>query len=186
MVLLEQEKTLLASYLGYKSVFVTKQHEQVIYIRSAVSTRNLGYLPGTEEEKLEVYEVPYMDIATELFNRGDAYEILKFKGYTDFLSTSFIRGLNLNDAFIIVDECQNMSYHELDSIITRLRDNCRIAFCGDVRQADLYNNGAADFYNVLKNMPNSFDFIEFSKDDIVRSELVKEYIIKKDKVLNKL
>lgn len=177
-------KTYLASYLGYKEILEgTGQYDKLVYMRSAVPTRNLGFLPGTEKEKVEVYEAPYIDIATELFGRGDSYEILKKKGIVHFNSTSFVRGINLRNAFVIVDECQNMTYHELDSIITRLNENCRIIFCGDMRQADLYKNGLQDFYKVLKNM-DEFDFIEFQKEDIVRSELVKNYIIKKDEVLS--
>lgn len=177
-------KTYLASYVAYNEILKGK-YNKLVYIRSAVPTRNIGFLPGTDKEKLEVYEAPYIDIATELLGRGDAYEILKKKGLVHFTSTSFVRGINLRDAVLIVDESQNMSYHELDSIITRLNENCRIIFCGDIRQADLYKNGLQDFYSVLKAM-DEFDFIEFQKEDIVRSELVKNYIIKKEEILNKL
>ena len=162
-------ETYLASYVAYKEVFEGK-YNKLVCMRSAVPTRNIGFLPGTDKEKLEVYEAPYIDIATELLGRGDAYEILKKKGLVHFTSTSFVRGINLRDAVLVVDETQNMTYHELDSIITRLNDNCKIIFCGDIRQADLYKNGLEDFYNVLKAM-NEFDFIEFQKEDIVRSEL---------------
>lgn len=178
-------KTLLASYKAYESIFDTKEFNKLIYMRSAVPTRNLGFLPGTDAEKIAVYEAPYADTASKLFGRGDTYDILKKKGIVHFTSTSFVRGINLNDAVVIVDECQNMTYHELDSIITRLEENCRIYFCGDMRQADLHKNGLVDFYKVLGAM-NEFDFIEFQKDDIVRSELVKNYIIKKEEILNKL
>lgn len=177
-------KTYLASYIAYNDIFKGK-FNKLVYMRSAVPTRNIGFLPGTDKEKLEVYESPYIDIATELLGRGDAYDILKKKSIVHFTSTSFVRGINLRDAVLVVDESQNMSYHELDSIITRLNDNCRIIFCGDIRQADLYKNGLQDFYSVLKAM-DEFDFVEFQKDDIVRSELVKNYIIKKEEILNKL
>lgn len=177
-------KTYLASYVAYKEIF-EGNYNKLVYMRSAVPTRNIGFLPGTDKEKLEVYEAPYIDIATELLGRGDAYEILKKKGLVHFTSTSFVRGINLRDAVLVVDESQNMSYHELDSIITRLNENCKVIFCGDIRQADLYKNGLQDFYNVLRAM-DEFDFIEFQKEDIVRSELVKNYIIKKEEVLNKL
>ena len=178
-------KTFLASYKAYDSIFNTGEFNKLIYMRSAVSTRNLGFLPGTDAEKIAVYEAPYVDTATKLLGRGDSYDILKKKGIVHFTSTSFVRGINLNDAVIIVDECQNMTYHELDSIITRLEDNCRIYFCGDMRQADLYKNGLVDFYRVLGSM-NEFDFVEFQKDDIVRSQLVKNYIIKKEEILDKM
>ncbi len=177
-------KTFLASYLGYRSVLVDEEFDKIVYIRSAVPTRDIGFLPGTDKEKVEVYEAPYIDIANELLGRGDAYEILKRKGQVHFMSTSFIRGTTLRNAFIIVDECQNMSYHELDSIITRIGDNCRICFCGDARQADLFKNGIKDFYKVLEAM-DEFHFVSFGKEDIVRSEFVKNYIIKKDEMLSK-
>lgn len=176
-------KSFLASYVAYKEIFEGK-YNKLVYMRSAVPTRNIGFLPGNDKEKLEVYEAPYIDIATELLGRGDAYEILKKKGLVHFTSTSFVRGINLRDAVLVVDETQNMTYHELDSIITRLNDNCKIIFCGDIRQADLYKNGLQDFYNVLKAM-DEFDFIEFQKEDIVRSELVKNYIIKKEEILSR-
>jgi phosphate starvation-inducible PhoH-like protein len=176
-------KTFLSSYIAYSDVFDGK-YDKIVYMRSAVPTRNIGFLPGNEKEKVEVYEAPYIDIATELLGRGDAYEILKKKSIIHFMSTSFIRGVTLRNAVIIVDETQNMTYHELDSLITRLGDNCRVIFCGDIRQSDLYKNGFEDFYKVIRSM-NEFDFIEFEKEDIVRSELVKSYIIKKDEVLNR-
>lgn len=177
-------KTYLASYIGYREILEGTRYNKLVYMRSAVPTRNIGFLPGNEKEKVEVYEAPYIDIATELFGRGDSYEIFKKKGIVHFTSTSFVRGINLRDAIIVVDECQNMTYHELDSIITRLNENCRIIFCGDMRQADLYKNGLEDFYRVLRSMHDEFDFIEFTKEDIVRSELVKKYIIQKDEILN--
>jgi len=176
-------KTFLTSYLAYKEM-ATGEYDRLIYMRSAVPTRNTGFLPGTQEEKIAIYEAPYIDIASELFGRGDAYEILKKKQQVQFSSTSYVRGINLRNAVIVVDETQNMTYHELDSIITRLNDNCRIMFCGDIRQADLYKNGLEDFYSVLKSM-DEFDFVDFQKEDIVRSDLVKNYIIKKEEILNK-
>lgn len=176
-------KTFLASYIALTNIFDNK-FNKLTYLRSAVSTRDIGFLPGNDKEKLEVYEAPYIDIMTQLLGRGDAYDILKRKGLINFNSTSFIRGTNLRDSVIIVDETQNMSYHELDSIITRLNENCKIIFCGDMKQADLKNNGMKDFFSVLKSM-DCFTFIEFGKDDIVRSELVKQYIIKKEEILKR-
>lgn len=176
-------KTFLTSYLGLRDVFAG-HYSRLVYIRSAVPTRDIGFLPGTDKEKLEVYEAPYIDIATELMGRGDAYSILKSKGVINFMSTSFIRGTTLRDAVIIVDETQNMTYQELDSVITRVGPNCRIMFCGDIRQTDLFQkSGFNNFYSILQSM-NEFDFVDFLKEDIVRDELVKSYIIKKDEILN--
>jgi phosphate starvation-inducible protein PhoH len=153
-------------------------YDKLILIRSAVPTRDIGFLPGNEKEKSAVYEAPYKDIAIELFQRGDAYEILKTKGLVHFMTTSFIRGVTLRDAVILVDECQNMSFHELDSIITRVGENCRVVFCGDFRQSDLKTNGLNDFFRVLRSM-EQFDFIDFEIKDIVRSDFVKSYITAK-------
>jgi phosphate starvation-inducible PhoH-like protein len=138
-------------------------------------------LPGTEKEKASVYEEPYKDIANDLFGRGDAYEILKQKNLVEFMTTSFIRGITLRDAVILIDECQNMSFHELDSIITRMGENCRVMFCGDFKQADLKGNGLKDFIRILKSM-DCFTFVEFQVEDIVRSDFVKSYIIAKNKL----
>jgi phosphate starvation-inducible PhoH-like protein len=173
-------KTFITSYLGLKAV-LDDEFSQLLYIRSAVATRNIGFLPGNERDKVEVYERPYVDIAADLFRRGDAYEILKQKGIIKFLTTSFPRGMTLNDSVIIVDECQNMSYHELDSIITRIGENCLLFICGDYFQSDLGANGLKKFHEVLKRM-QSFDFVEFGVEDIVRSDFVKEYLTTKYKV----
>lgn len=171
-------KSFIGSYLALKDILDNNLFNRLIYIRSAVPTRDMGFLPGTDKEKAEVYEIPYKDICSELFSRDDAYEILKQKNIIHFMTTSFIRGTTMKDAVILVDECQNMSYHELDSIITRVGENCRIIFCGDFNQADLKGNGIKDFYTVLKQM-NEFDFIDFTIQDIVRSEFVKSYLVAK-------
>ena len=152
-------KTFISCYLAFDDM--TKGvYKQLIIIRSAVPTRDIGFLPGSEKEKASVYEEPYKDIAVELFQRGDSYEILKTKGLLHFMTTSYLRGITLKDAVIIVDECQNMSFHELDSIVTRVGTNCRVIFCGDFRQADLAKNGLQDFIRVLKAM-DQFDLIDF-------------------------
>lgn len=170
-------KTFISSYLAYHDI-ERECLSNLVIIRSAVPTRDIGFLPGTDKEKSAVYEEPYKDIATELFDRGDAYEILKQKGLVQFMTTSFIRGLTLRDSCIIVDECQNMSFHELDSIITRVGENCRIIFCGDFRQSDLKRNELLGWLKILRRM-EEFDFIEFGVEDIVRSDFVKKYIIAK-------
>lgn len=173
-------KTFISSYLAYDDI-EKGFADSLIIIRSAVPTRDIGFLPGSEKEKSAVYEEPYKDVATHLFDRGDAYEIMKQKNIVQFMTTSFIRGITLRNACIIVDECQNMSFHELDSIITRVGENCRIMFCGDFRQSDLKRNELLSWLKVLERM-EEFDFIEFGIDDIVRSEFVKKYIIAKMEV----
>tara|TARA_B100000424_G_scaffold72513_1_gene53806 strand:- start:625 stop:1284 length:660 start_codon:yes stop_codon:yes gene_type:complete len=170
-------KTFISCYLAFDDM-VKGVYNNLVIIRSAVPTRDIGFLPGSEKEKASVYEEPYKEIALELFQRGDAYEILKTKGLVHFMTTSFVRGITLKDAVIMVDECQNMSFHELDSIITRVGTNCRVIFCGDFRQSDLKTNGLESFMEILKNM-GAFEFIDFEIKDIVRSEFVKDYIIAK-------
>ena len=170
-------KTFISSYLAFDDM-AKGDFQKLIIIRSAVPTRDIGFLPGTEKEKSSVYEEPYKDISNDLFSRGDAYEILKQKNIVEFMTTSFIRGITLRDAVILIDECQNMSFHELDSIITRIGENCRVIFCGDFRQADLRSNGLKDFFRILERM-HTFTFIEFEVEDIVRSDFVKQYIISK-------
>lgn len=176
-------KTFISSYLAIRDIIDKYDEKETLQIiRSVVPTRDMGFLPGSTKEKARVYEAPYYAIFSELFGRGDAYEVLKQRGQVQFTTTSFVRGMTFNDSIIIVDECQNMTYHELDSVITRLGDNCRVIFCGDFRQSDFRwddeRQGIMDFMKIIKKM-KSFDFIEFHKEDIVRSDLVKEYIISK-------
>lgn len=145
----------------------------------------MGFLPGNNKEKSKVYEAPYQAIFSELFERGDAYDYLKNKNIVDFISTSFIRGITINDSIIVVDEIANMTLHELDSVITRVGKNCKVIFCGDFRQSDFTKeherNGLTDFMRIVERM-KSFSFIDFTENDIVRSSMVKEYIIMKDRL----
>lgn len=174
-------KTFISLYLALNDVIRGQGNKKkIVIVRSVVPTRDMGFLPGKESEKTAVYEQPYMSICNELFGRADAYGILKNKGVIEFISTSYIRGLTLNDAIVIVDECQNMNFHELDSVITRFGENSRVLFCGDFRQSDLIReherSGINTFMKVLSNM-SSFNSVDFQKEDIVRSPLVKEYIL---------
>src|SRR5210317_345155 len=176
-------KTFISCYLAFDDI-LKNDKEKLVIIRSAVPTRDIGFLPGNEKEKSSVYEEPYKDICVELFSRGDAYQILKTKGLVHFMTTSFIRGVTLRDAVIIIDECQNMSFHELDSIITRIGQECRVIFCGDFKQTDFTErsrekSGLPDFIRVLKAM-EEFDMIDFTVKDIVRSSFVKKYIMAKE------
>lgn len=176
-------KTFISLYLALQEALSNFSHKQkVVIVRSVVPTRDMGFLPGNQKEKMKAYEQPYYNIFTELFGRGDAYETLKGRGVVEFISTSFIRGITLNDSIVIVDECQNMDWGELDSIMTRIGDNCRIVFCGDFRQTDLHRyrqrTGLIDFMKIVRGLP-LFKTISFNEDDIVRSELVRDYIIAK-------
>ena len=179
-------KSFISLYLGLKQILTeNNQYKKVVIVRSVVPTRDMGFLPGNSKEKAKVYEAPYYAICSELFGRGDAYEYLKQKGLVDFVSTSFIRGITLNDCIIIVDEIANMTLHELDSVITRVGKNCKIVFCGDFRQSDFTKeqdrNGLTDFMRIIQRM-KSFVFVDFNENDIVRSSLVKDYIIQKDRL----
>lgn len=176
-------KTFLASYMGFDSVQRGFQ-DRVMFIRSAVPTRDIGFLPGTEREKMEVYTKPYIDTCNQLFSCGTAYYSLEREGKILFEPTSFVRGRNLRNSFIIVDECQNMTFHELDSIITRLDDDSRIVFCGDTNQADLSNNGFGQFYSLISKL-EEFEAVKFTTDDVVRSGLVKKYLQAKEKHFGK-
>lgn len=170
-------KTFISLYLAFDDI-AKQDYEKVILVRSAVPTRDMGFLPGTDKEKAKVYEEPYYAIANEIFQRGDAYEILKKHNVVNFMTTSYLRGLTVRDSVVIVDECQNMTFHELDSIITRVGENSRIIFCGDFAQADLPKNGMKEFLQVLNEM-SEFDIVEFGISDIVRSSFVKKYLIAK-------
>jgi len=176
-------KTFIACYLALQEVLNKKSdYDSIQLIRSIVPTRDIGFLPGNMKDKAKVYEAPYYAILSELFERGDAYDILKTKKVVNFETTSFIRGLTFDDSIIIVDECQNLTFHELDSVITRLGENSKIIFCGDFTQTDLNKrnekSGIQDFMKVISRMKH-FDSVDFNRDDIVRSDLVKDYICTK-------
>jgi phosphate starvation-inducible protein PhoH and related proteins len=182
-------KTMCAMYLALNDVLQKKGYDQVIVIRSAVQTREQGFMPGTKSQKEAVFETPYQDIVNDLFGRGDAYQILKQKAMLRFMTSSFVRGLTFDNSVIIVDECQSMTYHELDTIITRVGESSKIIFCGDTAQDDLSISknradvsGLVDFLRVLDRI-NSFDTIKFTPADIVRSGLVKEYILAKEQLM---
>lgn len=178
-------KTYVSLYMALNDVLRNQDHNKVVIIRSVVPTREMGFLPGNTKEKAKAYEGPYYGICAELFGRGDAYDILKTKGIVDFQTTSFIRGMTFSDAIIVVDEINNMTFHELDSVITRIGRNCKIILCGDFRQSDLLKKderqGLPNFIRILQRL-QKFDHIEFDEEDIVRSGLVKEYIIAKDRL----
>jgi len=182
-------KTFISLYNALADVLdETTPYERIYLVRSLVSTREIGFLPGDHEDKADIYQIPYKNMVKYMFQMPtDAdfemlYGNLKAQETIKFWSTSFIRGTTLDNAIVIVDEFQNLNFHELDSIITRIGENSRIIFCGDASQSDLVKtndrNGIHDFLNILRKMP-SFDIIEFGIDDIVRSGLVKEYIIAK-------
>ena len=179
-------KSFISLYLSLNQILSENSvYKKLVIVRSVVPTRDMGFLPGSPKEKAKVYESPYYAICSELFGRGDAYDYLKNKNLVEFISTSFIRGVTLNDCIIVVDEIANLTLHELDSVITRVGKNCKIIFSGDFRQSDFTKdqekNGLNDFMRIIKRM-KSFEFIDFQREDIVRSKMVKDYIISKEEL----
>ena len=160
------------------------QYTKLIILRSAVPSREIGHLPGDYGEKIDVYSIPYQNMMDELFpHKQQPYDRLMEQKKVYFMCTSFVRGITLDNAIILVDECQNMNDMEINSIMTRVGHNTKIIFSGDFRQTDLYKNndksGLKKFIQIAENMP-SFELIEFGTDDIVRSDLVKEYLIARE------
>ena len=182
-------KTFVTLYNALKDVLDEKTpYERIYIVRSLVSTREIGFLPGDHEDKSDIYQVPYKHMVKYMFQMSSdvdfdmLYGNLRAQDTIKFWSTSFLRGTTLDNAIVIVDEFQNLNFHELDSIITRIGEDSKIYFCGDATQTDLQKtnerNGIVDFMKIIRSMP-SFDLIEFGIDDIVRSGLVKEYLIAK-------
>tara|TARA_B100002019_G_scaffold292071_1_gene314102 strand:+ start:582 stop:1340 length:759 start_codon:yes stop_codon:yes gene_type:complete len=185
-------KTFIALYLALKEVLdENSQFDKIYIVRSLVSTREIGFLPGDHEDKAALYQIPYKNMVKYMFEMPTdsdfemLYGNLKTQETISFWSTSFIRGTTLDNAIVIIDECQNLNFHELDSIITRIGENSKIIFCGDATQTDLTKtyekNGILDFKKILHSM-NEFDIVEFGLDDIVRSGLVKSYLIAKSQL----
>jgi predicted ribonuclease YlaK len=182
-------KTFIVLYNALKDVLdQQKPYEKIYIIRSLVQTREIGFLPGSHDDKSELFEIPYKNMVKYMFQLPSEedfemlYGNLKTQGTISFWSSSFLRGTTFDNCILIIDEFQNLNMHENDSIITRVGENCKIMFCGDASQSDLVRqnerNGIHDFVKILQIMP-SFDFIEFGIDDVCRSGLVKEYLIAK-------
>ncbi len=182
-------KTFITMYLALRDVLDSSTpYEKLYIVRSLVATREIGFLPGDHEDKSSLYQIPYKNMVKYMFEMPDdpsfemLYGNLKTQETISFWSTSFIRGTTFDNSILLIDECQNLNFHELDSIITRVGENCKIMFCGDATQSDLIKtnerNGIIDFTKILMAMPE-FDCIEFGVEDIVRSGLVKSYIVNK-------
>lgn len=178
-------KTFIAIYLALTELLnPCSDIEQIILVRSVVPTREVGHLPGTLEEKTEIYELPYAEMFAEFLGHHNSYRDLKAAGKVQFCTTSFVRGLTWDNTIVIVDECQNTNWAELDSVVTRIGQNSRLILCGDSRhQQDLKReqSGFASALKVIERMP-AFSTIAFTKHDIVRSEFVKNWIITRDEL----
>ena len=182
-------KSFITMYLALKDILDEQTPYKKLYIvRSLVPTREIGFLPGDHEDKANLYQIPYKNMVRYMFEMPDdasfemLYGNLKAQDTISFWSTSFIRGTTIDNSIVLVDESENLNFHELDSIITRVGEDSKIFFCGDASQTDLQKtnekNGIVDFMKIIRSMP-SFDVIEFGIDDIVRSGIVKEYLIAK-------
>ena len=185
-------KTFITLYLAMQEVLRNDTpYDRVVMVRSLIPTREIGFLPGDEEDKAALYQVPYANMAQFMFKQPNEqafnilYDRLKAQGSFYFLSTSFLRGLTFDNSIIIVDECQNLNFHELDTIITRVGQDSKISFCGDFMQSDLTKrnekDGLHDFVKILEEM-DEFNISEFSIGDIVRSGFVRSYLIQKTKL----
>ena len=185
-------KTFVSLYLALQEIMdLKKPADKVILVRSLIPTREIGFLPGDEEDKSALYQVPYRNMVQFMFKMPNEqafnglYDKLKSQGSLYFLSTSFLRGLTFDNSIIIVDECQNLNFHELDTIITRVGQDSKIMFCGDFGQTDLIKNneknGLHDFMRILEEM-EEFNCTEFNIGDIVRSGFVRSYLINKTKM----
>ena len=185
-------KTFVSLYLAMNDVLDLKSnYDKVVIVRSLIPTREIGFLPGDEEDKAALYQVPYQNMVQFMFEQpneqsfNNLYDRLKGQGTLFFLSTSFLRGLTFDNSIIIVDECQNLNFHELDTIVTRVGQDSRIVFCGDFDQSDLIKtnerNGLHDFLRILTEM-EEFNCTEFTIGDIVRSGFVRNYLINKIKL----
>ena len=185
-------KTFISLYLALQEVLKNETpYDKVIVVRSLIPTREIGFLPGDEEDKAALYQVPYSNMMQFMFEQPNEqafsmlYDRLKTQGSFYFLSTSFLRGLTFDNSIIIVDECQNLNFHELDTIITRVGQDSKIFFCGDFGQSDLTRlnerNGLMDFLQILQEM-QEFNCTEFDIGDIVRSGFVRSYLIQKTKL----
>ena len=174
-------KTFISIYKALEEVLEMKtKYKKLIILRSAVPARDIGALPGDLEEKGAVYELPYMEMFDVLFRKTSSYSRLKEQHKLYFALTSFIRGVTFDNSIIIVDEIQNLNYQELYSVMTRVGEDSKIIFCGDYRQSDLRDSGLHKFLSVLSLM-NNVAFHEFGINDIVRSKLVRDFIIATEK-----
>jgi predicted ribonuclease YlaK len=176
-------KTYIALYKALEEVMdKTSPYKKVVIVRSSVQGRDMGFLPGDVDEKMLTFTQPYRQICADLFNRKDAWDRLSEQGYIEFISTSFIRGTTFTNSILLADEIQNMSFEELDTIVTRVGHTSKIIYCGDIRQTDLKKKddktGLPKFLDIVQDM-KEFSRFEFGMDDIVRSSLVKNYIIAK-------
>jgi predicted ribonuclease YlaK len=183
-------KTFILLYLALKAVLDKGQpFDKVVLVRSLLPSRDIGFLPGTLEEKSDLYQDPYRILVKYLFEMPSEqghqalYNKLIEQGSLEFYTTSFLRGQTFDRSIIIVDESSNMIFQELDTVMTRVGQDSKICFAGDMSQSDLRkHNGDQDGYQnfqVILGEMEEFVVVEFGIGDIVRSGLVRSYLIAK-------
>ena len=190
-------KTFILLYLALKDVLDKGMpFEKVVLVRSLLPSRDIGFLPGTLDEKSNLYQDPYRILIKYLFeapseqDMAQLYDKLISQGSLEFYTTSFLRGQTFDRSIIIVDEASNMIFQELDTIMTRVGQDSRICFAGDMAQSDLRkHNGEQDGYHnfqaILEEM-GEFKVLEFDIGDIIRSGLVRSYLIAKTNIARPL
>lgn len=179
-------KTFISMYLSLHEIIEEERYEKLIIFRSAVPTHSQGFLPGSIKEKSSAFETPYNTICASLYNRTDAYLLLKNKNIIEFTTTSYVRGITLNNCIVFFDEFQSATDHEINSVITRLGENTRLILSGDVKQNDLYLeksrvSGAGKICSILSQM-REVEFVEFGIADIVRSGFVRNYLLTRERL----
>lgn len=160
---------------------LAKKIAKIVIVRSAVTTRDQGFLPGSLDEKAEPYKAPYKQIINQLCGNGTAWDVLVKKGMIEFITTSYVRGITLENCDVIIDEFQNMNISECYSVITRVGENCQLALCGDTKQTDLNKRKEESCFDwimgVALRLPKWFDMVHFTNKDIVRSDFCRDFII---------
>lgn len=179
-------KTFIALYLALQEL-IKNRKKRLVILRSVVPTRDIGFLPGTQEEKEAAYLTPYIGVISEIFkNNPTLFTSFLKNGTIEFLTTSYIRGITLKDAIVVVDEFQNCNFHELDSIITRIGKGSRVIFSGDYYQSDFTNRkekeGIGEFLKIIESLKH-FKKVEFTWKDCVRSGMVRDYLMTKEKMI---
>jgi phosphate starvation-inducible protein PhoH len=176
-------KTFIALFKALEEAKASNYKKTVTIVRSVVPTRDMGFLPGTQKEKEAAYTTPYESLVNSLYGDSNAWETLCGMGVIQFITTSYIRGITIKNSIIIVDECQNCNFHELDSIITRIGSGSRIIFAGDYNQSDFTHkkdkDGFGKFLKILNRL-NYFHEIQFDWSDIVRDGVVRDYVMTRE------
>jgi phosphate starvation-inducible protein PhoH len=170
-------KTMLAVQNGIR-LFQEGKVDKIIVTRPAVSVdEDLGFLPGTLNEKMAPWTRPIFDVFAEYYQQKDIAKMLE-EGVIEISPLAYMRGRTFKNAYIIADECQNTTVNQMKMLLTRLGDGSKMVVTGDLAQADRMNdNGLIDFCNLLTGKSlKHIDIIEFDHKDIERHNAVKEIL----------